>query len=392
VSEQPLAGLRVLELARILAGPWCCQILADLGADVVKVESPEGDDTRKWGPPFVEGREGKHLDAAYYHSCNRGKRGVVADFRDPQQVAWVVKLARHADVLVENFKLGGLRKFGLDEAKLRAANPRLIYCSITGFGQTGPYAHRPGYDFIIQGMGGIMSVTGEADGLPQKSGVAIADIFTGTNAAIAILAALHRRRETGAGAFIDMSLLDTQVGFLQAQALNYLVGGKTPVRMGNQHPNLAPYAVVVVADGHMILATGNDAQFARTCAVLGAPEMATDPRFRANSDRLANRDVLMALINGRTATFAKADLLAKLEAAGVPAGPINTVPEVFADPQVIHRAMKRDLAAPEAAAGTIPAVRSPYVIDGAAQCAPRPSPGLGQHQAEVKADRGWGGA
>ena len=387
----PLSGLRVLELARILAGPWCGQILADLGADVVKVESPDGDDTRRWGPPFVAAAGGGHLDSAYYHSCNRGKRGVVADFRKDADMAMVKGLARHADVVVENFKVGGLKKFGLDAASLRAASPRLVYCSITGFGQDGPYAHRPGYDFIIQGMGGIMSVTGEADGLPQKSGVAIADIFTGTNAAVAILAALHRRTETGEGAFIDMALLDTQVGFLQAQALNFLVGGKTPVRMGNQHPNLAPYAVVVVADGHMILATGNDAQFARTCEVLGLAGMATDPRFLRNHDRLANREVMMALIGGRTATFTKSDLLAKLEAAGVPVGPINTVPEVFQDPQVIHRRMKRDLPAPAAEGGTIPGVRSPYVVDGVAQCAPRPSPRLGEHQGEVLADPAWTG-
>jgi crotonobetainyl-CoA:carnitine CoA-transferase CaiB-like acyl-CoA transferase len=388
----PLAGLRVLELARILAGPWCCQILADLGADVVKVESPDGDDTRRWGPPFVAAAEGGHLDSSYYHSCNRGKRGIVADFRKADDVALVTRLAARADVVVENFKVGGLAKYGLDRPSLALVNPRLIYCSITGFGQTGPYAHRPGYDFIIQGMGGIMSVTGEAEGLPQKSGVAIADLFTGTNAAIAVLAALRRRDALGEGAHIDMALLDTQVGILQAQAMNYLVSGKTPVRMGNQHPNLAPYAVVVVADGHAIIAPGNDAQFARLAAVLGHPEWAGDARFLKNHDRLANRDVLMALINGRTATFSKADLLAKLEAAGVPVGAINTVPEVFRDPQVIHRGMRLDLPAPAARAGSIPTVRSPYVIDGAAQCAARPSPRLGEHQAELLSDPDWGGS
>jgi crotonobetainyl-CoA:carnitine CoA-transferase CaiB-like acyl-CoA transferase len=387
----PLAGLRVLELARILAGPWCCQILADLGADVVKVESPDGDDTRRWGPPFVAAAEGGHLDSSYYHSCNRGKRGIVADFRKADDVALVTRLAARADVVVENFKVGGLAKYGLDRPSLALVNPRLIYCSITGFGQTGPYAHRPGYDFIIQGMGGIMSVTGEAEGLPQKSGVAIADLFTGTNAAIAVLAALRRRDALGEGAHIDMALLDTQVGILQAQAMNYLVSGKTPVRMGNQHPNLAPYAVVVVADGHAIIAPGNDAQFARLAAVLGHPEWAGDARFLKNHDRLANRDVLMALINGCTATFRKADLLEKLEAAGVPVGAINTVPDVFADPQVLHRGMRRDLPAPAAKAGSIPTVRSPYVIDGAAQCADRASPRLGEHQTELLADPNWGG-
>jgi crotonobetainyl-CoA:carnitine CoA-transferase CaiB-like acyl-CoA transferase len=384
MSNSPLSGLRVLELARVLAGPWCCQILADLGADVVKVESPEGDDTRQWGPPFVPGAGGGHLDSAYYHSTNRGKRSIAADFRSEEGRALVRRLAAHADIVVENFKVGGLAKFGLDYPALKALNPRLIYCSITGFGQEGPYAHRPGYDFMIQGMGGIMDVTGEPDGQPMKIGVAYADMTTGLYSTIAILAALNRRNVTGEGAYLDMALLDVQVGMLQALSMNYLVGG-------NAHPNLVPYSVVPVREGHIILACGNDTQFARACAILGVPDLPADPRFRSNADRIAHREELMRLLTGRTATFAKADLLAALEKAGVPAGPINTIPEVFEDPQVVHRGMRGALAVPEAEGGAIPNVRGPIVIDGTPQCAERHAPGLGQHQAEVLADPAWGG-
>jgi crotonobetainyl-CoA:carnitine CoA-transferase CaiB-like acyl-CoA transferase len=389
----PLHGLRVLELARILAGPWTGQILADLGADVVKVERPgAGDDTRGWGPPFIEGRDGGDLSAAYFHSCNRGKRSVVADFETEEGRALVRRLAAHADVLVENFKVGGLARYGLDHASLRAENPRLVYCSISGFGQDGPYAARAGYDFMIQGMGGIMDLTGAPDGEPQKIGVAFADIFTGVYAAVAILAALRRRDETGEGAHIDMALLDTQAGVLANQAMNFLVSGVAPRRMGNAHPNIVPYQVFPVLDGHVIVAVGNDAQFGRFVSILGASDLAADSRFATNADRVRNRDVLAGLLSDLTATFTRAGLLAALELRGVPAGPINTVADVFADPQVVHRGMRVDLAAPEARGGSIPGVRTPIVLDGAPMASDSPSPALGAHTAEVLADPNWGGA
>jgi len=387
----PLHGLRVLELARILAGPWCGQLLADLGADVVKVESPAGDDTRSWGPPFVPAADGGHLDAAYFHSTNRGKRSICADFTTEEGQALVRRLAAHADVVIENFKVGGLVKYGLDAASLRALNPRLIYCSVTGFGQNGPYAHRAGYDIMIQGLGGIMSVTGAPDGEPQKIGVAYADIFTGTYACVAILAALHERERSGAGAHIDMALLDVQAGLLQAQAMNFLVGGKPPQRFGNAHPNLAPYQAMPAADGHIILAVGNDGQFARACAVLGVPELAKDPRFSTNPGRVTNRAELIPLLTARTATFPKARLLAAFEAVGVPAGPINTVPEVFEDPQVIHRGIRRDLPSAAAAGGSVPTIRSPIVIDGEPMISERASPRLGADADDILHDPAWGG-
>jgi crotonobetainyl-CoA:carnitine CoA-transferase CaiB-like acyl-CoA transferase len=389
----PLQGLRVLELARILAGPWAGQLLADLGADVVKVERPEsGDDTRAWGPPFVQGKEGANLASAYFHSCNRGKRSVAADFETEEGRALVRRLAARADVLIENFKVGSLARYGLDHASLRETNPRLVYCSISGFGQDGPYAQRAGYDFMIQGMGGIMDLTGAPDGEPQKIGVAFADIFTGVYAAVAILAALRRRDETGQGAFVDMALLDVQVGVLANQAMNYLVAGKAPRRMGNAHPNIVPYQTFPVADGHVIVATGNDAQFARFAAILGAPELASDARFRSNADRVRNREALAAALSALTAKMTRADLLAALEAKSVPAGPINTVADVFADPQVRFRGMRADIPAPEAEGGAIPGLRTPIVIDGAPALAPRPAPALGAQQAEVLSDPHWGGA
>ncbi|MHA1553000.1 MAG: CaiB/BaiF CoA transferase family protein [Alphaproteobacteria bacterium] len=387
----PLAGVRVLDLARILAGPWAGQVLADLGADVVKVESVSGDDTRAWGPPFVAAADGGDLGAAYYHSCNRGKRSITADFASPEGSATVRRLAVHADIVIENFKVGGLKKFGLDAQSLRALKPSLIVCSITGFGQTGPYASRAGYDFIIQGMGGIMDVTGEPDGNPMRMGVAYADIFTGLYSVIGILAALRRRDETGEGAHIDMALLDTQASLLQAPAMNYFVSGETPQRMGTAHPNLVPYEVVPASDGAIILAVGNDRQFRHCCEVLGCAELADDERYATNAGRVVHRAVLMPLLKARTVEMTRATLAARLEEKGVPQGPINTVPEVFADPQIVHRGVRVDLAAPHARAGSVPSLRTPIVIDGAAQVSPRVSPELGGDQRDVLADPAWGG-
>ena len=342
-NKTPLAGLRVLDLARVLAGPWAAQILADLGADVIKVESAEGDDTRTWGPPFVDDAGGGQ-SAAYYHSTNRNKRAIILDFRTQEGQAAVRELAAQADVLIENFKLGGLAKYGLDYASLSAINPRLVYCSITGFGQDGPYAARAGYDFVIQGLSGIMDLTGEPDGAPQKIGVAYADIMTGLYSTIAIQAALAERERSGKGQHIDMALLDVMVGTLANQAMNYLVSGKSPTRMGNAHPNVAPYAVFPTADGWFILAVGNDKQYVKFCDVVG---IAADPRFAENAGRLAHRAELTARIEQATGRWARNDLLAALDAAGVPAGPINTVEQAFADPQVLARKMRGEAAREE---------------------------------------------
>jgi crotonobetainyl-CoA:carnitine CoA-transferase CaiB-like acyl-CoA transferase len=387
----PLSGLRVLELARILAGPWIGQLLADLGADVVKVEAPEGDDTRTWGPPFVEGVDGENLSAAYFHSANRGKRSITADFRTAEGQALVHRLAAHADVVVENFKVGGLQKYGLDAASLRKAHPRLIYCSVTGFGQTGPYAPRAGYDFLVQGMGGPMSVTGEPTGAPMKAAYATADIYTGLYATVGILAALRRRDATGEGASLDMALLDAQVAVLGNQAMNYLVSGKPPVRLGNAHPNIVPYDVFPVADGHIIIATGNDGQWRKLCEVLGDAALASHPDYADNRSRVANRAALTATLHLLTQRYGKADLLAALEGVGVPAGPINAVDEVFADPQIVARGVRVDLPSALAEGGTIPTVASPIVIDGVRQVSQRPSPGLGEHEDEILGDPAWGG-
>ncbi|MDF2813070.1 MAG: CoA transferase [Microvirga sp.] len=390
--EQPLAGLKVLELARILAGPWVGQLLADLGADVVKVERPgAGDDTRGWGPPFIEGADGGDLSAAYFHACNRGKRSIAVDFETPEGQAIIRGLASHADVVVENFKVGGLKKYGLDYDSLKAANPRLIYCSITGFGQNGPYAARAGYDFMIQGMGGVMDLTGDPDGAPQKIGVAFADIFTGVYSVVGVLAALRRRDESGQGAHLDMALLDVQTSVLANQAMNYLASGKTPRRMGNAHPNIVPYQVFPVADGHVIVAVGNDGQFARFVAVLGQPELAQDERFRTNVGRVSHRPELVPLLTALTVKVTRDALLSALEAQGVPAGPINTVADVFADPQVVARGMKIDLPSGAAKAGTIPSVRSPIVMDGQPMTSRRPSPRLGEHTDEILNDPSWTG-
>jgi len=390
-SPSPLAGLRVLELARILAGPWIGQLLADLGADVVKVESPEGDDTRSWGPPFVEGHDGENLSAAYFHSCNRGKRSITADFRTEEGRALVRQLAGHADIVVENFKVGGLAKYGLDSANLRKLHPGLIYCSITGFGQDGPYAERAGYDFLIQGMAGPMSITGQPDGQPTKAGYATADIFTGLYATVGLLAALRRRDQTGEGATLDLALMDSQVAVLGNQALNYLVSGKAPGRLGNAHPNIVPYEVFPVADGHIVIATGNDGQYRKLCEVLGRPDLATHQDYADNKRRIANRATLVPMIASLTARRHKAELLAALEPAGVPAGPINDIGEVFADPQVIARGIKVALPSAAAKAGAIPTVASPIVIDGVRQVASRPSPRLGEHKDDILNDPAWHG-
>lgn len=365
---KPLAGTRVVELARILAGPWCGQLLADLGAEVVKVERPgAGDDTRHWGPPFLNDADGANRDAAYYHAANRGKSARFIDIATAEGQAEVHDLIADADVVIENYKVGGLVKYGLDPASLIARRPRLIVCSVTGFGQTGPYAHRAGYDFIIQGMGGIMSLTGEPDGAPQKAGIAYADIFTGVYSAVAILAALRQRDATGTGAWIDMALLDTQVAVLANQALNWMANPeKVPHRMGNGHANLAPYQAFTASDGDLIIAVGNDSQFRKLCDVLGLA-LADDPDFATNPARVRNRARLIAPIQAAVAGWSKQALSDALEAQGVPAGSINTVAEVFADPQVVARGMAivRD---------GLPGVASPIVIDGERMVSDRPSP------------------
>jgi crotonobetainyl-CoA:carnitine CoA-transferase CaiB-like acyl-CoA transferase len=381
---KPLQGVKVLELARILAGPWAGQTLADLGAEVIKVERPGvGDDTRAWGPPFVSDESGQRGSSGYYYSCNRGKQSVAIDFERPEGQRLVQKLAAEADVLIENFKTGGLAKYGLDYSSLKKINPRLVYCSITGFGQTGPYAQRAGYDFMIQGMGGIMDLTGDPEGEPQKPGVAFADIFSGLYSVIAIEAALARRAATGEGAYVDMALMDVQVAVLANQAVNYLVSGVTPRRLGNAHPNLVPYQVFKVADGHIIIATGNDRQTRDLCRVLGVEALADDPRFRRNADRIAHREALISLLEERTKTFRAADLLTALERAVVPAGPINTVAQVFEDPQVKARGMRIDSPSSHAAGGVVPQVRAPILIDGEAMAAPHAAPALGEDSERV---------
>ena len=358
-----LSHLTVLDLSRVLAGPWAGQILGDLGAAVYKIERPgSGDDTRGWGPPFLaDVASGEPGDAAYFLCANRNKKSITVDFTTPEGRQIVQRLAAGADILLENFKVGGLAAHGLDYDTLRQVNPRLIYCSITGFGQTGPYAARPGYDFLIQAMGGLMSITGAKDGAPgagpQKAGVAVTDILTGLYATIGILAALAHRDRTGEGQHIDVALLDVQVACLANQAMNYLVGGKAPVRMGNAHPNIVPYQDFPTADGYLIIAVGNDTQFARLCAELGLAALARDARFATNQDRVANRDELIALIAGATAARTTAEWIARLERAQVPCGPINTLDKVFADPQVRARGLRLDLA--HATAGTVPQVANP---------------------------------
>jgi len=384
-KKPPLSGIRVIELARVLAGPWAGQMLADLGADVIKVENPDGgDDTRQWGPPFVEGKDGENLSAAYYHSANRGKRSIVADLKTEEGQELVRRLVKTADVVIENFKLGGLVKYGLDYESLKKVNPRIVYCSITGFGQTGPYANLAGYDYIVQGMSGFMSITGEPDGQPVKAGVAIADIFTGIYAVSAIEAALIHALKSGEGQFVDMALLDVQSAVLANQNMNYLISGKPPVRLGNAHPNISPYEVVPTADGYLILAVGNDGQFRRLCAILGLDTHADDERYATNKARVLNRNEVRAFISAKTLTWNKADLLKACEDNAVPAGAINTIEDMFADPQIKARGLRIDL---EDAAGTmIPSVRTPIVLSETPLTYTRPSPRLGEHQEEVLAE------
>ena len=381
---KPLAGLRVLELARILAGPWAGQMLADLGADVIKVERKgAGDDTRGWGPPFVEGKDGNHIGSAYFHSANRGKRSIELDFESDEGRRLVRKLAAKSDVLIENFKVGGLAKFGLDYASLKDECPRLIYCSVTGFGQDGPYAKRAGYDLMAQGMAGVMDLTGMPDGEPTRIGIPMSDIFTGCYSVVGILAALHERETTGKGAYVDTGLVDSTVGVLSNQALNYLVSGKVPKRIGNAHANIVPYQVFPTADGYAIVATGNDTQYVKFCNVLGAPELGQDAKYKDNVGRLGHREELIGKLSALTSKMKRDDLLNALEAQGVPAGPINDVEQVFKDPQVKHRGMKLDLARAEAKAGSIPGVRTPIVIDGWRAASEKPAPLLGEHTQEI---------
>jgi len=371
-QDAPLAGLKVVELARILAGPWLGQALADLGAEVVKVEAPEGDDTRAWGPPFVErpGPDGAtDRSAAYFHAANRGKTSVVADFRTAEGQETVRGMASDADILIENFKVGGLARYGLDYASLSALNPRLIYCSITGFGQDGPYAARAGYDFLVQAMSGLMSVTGAPDGPPQKVGVAVTDLLTGLYGAVGVLAAVEQRHRTGRGQHLDMALMDCAVAAMANQAMNYLATGVAPQRRGTAHPNIVPYQAMPAADGWIALAVGNDGQFARLCTVLGLPELAADPAYATNPARVAHRDALIPLLEAATREWPQAELLAALEAATVPAGPINDLAAVFADPQVAARGLA---IAPEG----VPGVRGPWRFSDAALRLERAAPAL----------------
>jgi crotonobetainyl-CoA:carnitine CoA-transferase CaiB-like acyl-CoA transferase len=387
----PLTGIRVLDLTRVLAGPWCTQNLADLGAEVIKIERPgSGDDTRAWGPPYLKDQDGNPTtEAAYYLSANRNKLSVTVDIATQRGADVVRELAKQSDIFVENFKVGGLRKYGLDYESLRAINPRLIYCSVTGFGQTGPYASRPGYDFMIQGMGGLMSLTGERDDLPgggpQKAGVAVADLMTGMYSTVGIMAALIERGNSGLGQHIDMALLDCQVAMLANQNLNYMTSGNAPKRAGNAHQNLVPYQVFAAADGYLIVAVGNDSQFRNYCRVIDMPELAADPRFATNPQRVINRDELVPMLVERMKTGARDKWLAELEAAGVPAGPINTLDQVYQDPQVIARQMKLEL--PHPAAGVAPIAASPIKLSASPVRYERPAPMLGQHTKQVLRDR-----
>lgn len=372
----PLKGIKVIELARVLAGPWAGQTLADLGAEVIKIESPQGDETRHWGPPFVEHAGSK--TAAYFHSCNRGKRSICLDFKNAADLAVLKKLISQADVVIENFKVGGLKKYGLDYETLAAQNPRLIYCSITGFGQDGPYAARAGYDFLMQGMAGLMSYTGSPESQPQKVGVAITDIATGLYCVIAVQAALLARGNSGRGQQIDMSLLDVGVALSANQGMNYLASGTPPARRGNDHPNIVPYRVFDVADGHIIIAVGNDNQFAALCKILDCSALTSDSRFATNSARVENRESLTLLLSEKIAPHTRADLLRACEGAGVPAGPINDMEQVFKDAQVQHRSLKMDV-------DGIASVRNPIRFSESQLAEPTPSPSLdGDREAVLK--------
>lgn len=386
----PLKGIRVLDMSRVLAGPWASQIFADMGADVLKVERPgAGDDTRTFGPPWIDDPQtGEHVDAAYYACANRGKRAITVDFGAEAGKTIVRELVAKSDVVLENYKVGALARYGLDYASVSKINPRVIYCSITGFGQTGPYRNRPGYDFLIQGMGGLMSVTGERDDLPgggpQRAGVALADIITGLYASSAILSALYHRERTGQGQYIDLALLDSQVAVLANQGMNWLIGGHVPKRIGNGHPNIAPYQAFATSDGHIILAVGNDEQFRRFCEACGHPETGTDQRFATIAARNANRDALLPVISEWIRRRSTAEWIELLERIQVPGGPINSIDRVFADPQVQSRGMRLDL--PHVRAGTLPSIANPIRFSETPIEYGHASPVLGQHTDEVLAE------
>ncbi|WP_309045670.1 CaiB/BaiF CoA transferase family protein [Marinobacter sediminicola] len=380
--EKPLAGIRVLDLSRILAGPWCSQHLADMGAEVIKVEHPEGgDDTRGWGPPYLEGTQ----EAAYYLSANRGKRSITVDIAQPEGQALIREIVTHCDVVLENFKVGGLKRYGLDYDSLKTVKPDLVYCSITGFGQSGPYSKRAGYDFLLQGMGGLMDITGRPDeepgGEPVKVGVAVVDLFTGMYATTSILSALIGRSRTGEGAWIDVALMDVQVSMLANQAMNYLTSGQSPQRMGNSHPNIVPYQAFSTADGHIILAVGNDGQFRRFCKVAGVPDLALDKRFASNRSRVQNRKLLVSNIESLIRAKPTLFWLEALEREGVPCGPINSIEQVFADPQVQHRGLK--VAMPHEEAGEVNLVSNPVRFNNNPMNADTPPPRLGEHTESV---------
>lgn len=387
MSIKPLIGLRVLDLSRILAGPWCTQLLADMGAEVIKIERPgSGDDTRTWGPPYLKNDHGENTgEAAYYLACNRGKKSVCIDIAHVDGQALVRELARKCDVLVENFKVGQLARYGLDSATLAAIHPRLVYCSITGFGQQGPYAHRAGYDYVIQGLSGFMSITGEKEGTPgsqpQKAGVAVSDILTGLYACVGILGALEQRHTSGVGQYIDMALLDVMVSSLANMNLNYLTSGHVPVRAGNAHQNLVPYQVFEAANGFVIIAVGNDGQFRKFCEVAGCAELADDERFATNPARVRNREALIPLLTTRVKARTKGEWIDLLDAAGVPCGPINTLAEALHNPQVQARGLVFDL--PHPLSGRVPMVRSPLVMAGQGLHADAAPPLLGEHTDEV---------
>ena len=385
-----LDGIRVLDLSRILAGPWCTQNLADLGADVIKIERPHvGDDTRAWGPPYLKDGDGRDTsESAYYLSANRNKRSVEADMATPEGAALIRELAAASDILVENFKVGGLAKYGLDYDSLKAINPRLIYCSVTGFGQDGPFAQRPGYDFMIQGMGGLMSITGERDDLPgggpQKAGVAVTDIVTGMYATVAILAALQERHRSGLGQHLDIALLDSHVALLANQNSNYFNSGVAPTRAGNAHQNVVPYQVFAASDGHLIVATGNESQYRAYCRAIGAPELGDDPRFATNRLRVTNRETLIGILTEIMLEGRRDDWIARLEAVGVPCGPINNIAQAFAHPQAQARQLRRDL--PHPAGGTAPVTASPLRFSASPVVYRRAPPMLGEHTEEVLRD------
>ncbi len=381
----PLHGVRVLDLSRILAAPFATQFLGDLGADIIKVERPgRGDDTRGWGPPYVMGADGRPTgESAYYLSANRNKRSIAIDMADPEGAEKIRRLAAKCDVVIENFKVGGLKKYGLDYDSIRAVRPDIIYVSVTGFGQTGPNAHRPGYDLLAQAAGGIMSLTGEPDGEPMKVGVGIADIMCGMYAANAVQAALIHRMRTGEGQHVDVALLDSQISWLVNEGVNYLLSGEAPKRRGNQHPNIVPYQVFECADGHAVVAVGNDTQFARFVEMIGLPDLAHDPRFMRNTDRLANREVLIARIADRLRQMPKSELVSGMERVGVPGGEINTIPEVFASDQVAARDMKISMEYPGSAAGQVDLIGNPVKFSRTPVTYRRPPPRCGQHTDEI---------